>query len=226
MELSIDTATQWASLALSRRGEVWAELAWRPGRGHVAELFPGLGRLLALAGLGPRELRAVNVAQGPGHFNGVRVGVAAAKGLALALDIPVVGVSTLELEAYPYAPSHLPICPLLDAGRGDVMAALFRQGEAGWQRLREDQVLAPEALCRRVRGRTIFCGQISPEVEAMLVERLGGRALVARGAARPRRAGYLAELGWQRQEKGEAQDAASLQAVYLRQPAVTLRRRS
>ncbi len=223
MELSIDTATDWAGLAISQQGDLVAELTWHCGQRHLVELFPNLRSLLSVAHIRAKDLTGLNVCRGPGSFNGVRVGISAAKGLALGLGIPVVGVSTLEVEAFAYAPSGLPVCPVQEAGRGEVATALFRQDQAGWRRLWDDQLVTPIALARRTTRRTIFCGQIRPELKALLESRLGKKAVVICDSVR--RAGYLARLGWQVHGEGRAQDAATLQALYLRPPAITQRQK-
>jgi len=208
-----------ASLALAHRGQLRAELTWHAGQNHTAELVPNLIYLLGQQKVKPRELEAVAVAKGPGSFNGLRVAMSTAKGLAFALSIPLVGISTLEAQAYAHAPSGLTICPLLNAGRGEVAAALFR-GRGGWHRLLEEQITTIEALSAMIREETIFCGEIVPEMAQELKERLGERAVLA-GPASVRRAGYLAELAWQRLERGQWDDPATLQPLYLRRPSVT-----
>src|SRR5688572_18486426 len=100
MLLALDTSTGLASVALYD-GTVRAEATWQAGRNHSAEVLPEVDRLLRRQGLGPRDLRAVAVAIGPGSYTGVRVGVALAKGFAASLRIPVVGVCTLDVLAAP-----------------------------------------------------------------------------------------------------------------------------
>ncbi|MFC1926491.1 tRNA (adenosine(37)-N6)-threonylcarbamoyltransferase complex dimerization subunit type 1 TsaB [Chloroflexota bacterium] len=221
MELAIDTATGTASIALSSQGKVLAELTWHAGQNHTAELMPNLTNLLHRSGVTVKELSALIVAKGPGSFNGLRVGVSTAKGLAFALGIPVVGISTLEVIAYPYAVTAQPVCPILGAGRGEIAAALFQRRRGSWQQLFEEQITTVELLVSRIKGKTIFCGEISPEVASEIKERLGKSALIADGAAGLRRAGYLAELGWHRLKEGDTDDPATLQPLYLRKPAIT-----
>ena len=124
MELALDSSTDTASLALSQHGEVQAELSWLSEQNHTVELMPNVLHLLAQARTGLDDIEAIVVAKGPGSFNGVRVGVATAKALAFALAIPLVGVSTLEVEAFPYAATGKPVCPVQNAGRGDIATAL------------------------------------------------------------------------------------------------------
>ena len=223
MELAIDTSTDTASLALAHQGQVLAELTWHAGRNHTVELMPNLVHLLRQARIGIQELDALVVARGPGSFNGLRVGMSTAKGLAFALSLPLVGVSTLEVEAFPYATCGMPVCALLGAGRGEVAAAIFHRRRGKWQRLLEEHITTIEALSLHIAGRTLFCGELSPEVAAHLKKALGRRALVVGEAGRPRRAGYLAALGWQRIQSGHLDDPATLQPLYHRRPSVTIK---
>ena len=102
MELSIDTSTRYASVALSRSGECVAELTWRSERNHSVELAPTVRDLMGRDSVAMSELDAVFVAAGPGAFSALRVGMSLAKTLASALKVPLVSVGTLEVEAQPY----------------------------------------------------------------------------------------------------------------------------
>jgi len=101
MELAIDTSTSIASIALSKEGEIISEFTWQAGQNHSVELMPHIVYLLHQAKVDFKDLSGVIVAKGPGQFNGIRVGMAVAKGLSFALSIPIVGISTLEVEAFP-----------------------------------------------------------------------------------------------------------------------------
>ena len=223
MELALDTSTDVSGLALSRQGEVLAEMSWLSGQNHSRQLFPALEDLVTRTGVGLEEIRAVFVAVGPGSFNGLRVGVAAAKGLAFALDAPLVGISTLEIEALPFRAAGLPICPVHGAGRGDVAAALFQEREGRWERLWEDQLLPPQELLSRLPRKTLLCGEMRPDFLAQ-VQAWEGEAVIPSPAARRRRPAFLAELGWLRLQERGPDSAAGLQPVYLRRPPITPRK--
>ena len=109
MILAIDTATQYASLALYNQDGLYAEETWYAGRNHTVELMPRIVRTLALANLKAANLTALAVSLGPGSFTGVRIGLAVAKGMALPHKLPVVGVPTLEATAYPLRMTGLPV---------------------------------------------------------------------------------------------------------------------
>jgi len=223
MELALDTSTNVSGLALSRQGEVLSEMAWVSGQNHSRQLFPALEDLVERAGVGLEEIRAVFVALGPGSFNGLRVGVAAAKGLAFALEAPLVGISTLEMEALPFRAAGLPICPVHGAGREELAAALFQEQKGLWERLWEDQILSPQELLSRLPRKTLFCGEIPSEFLAQ-VRAWEGEAVIPSPAARRRRPAFLAELGWLRLQERGPDSAAGLQPVYLRRPPITPRR--
>ncbi len=223
MELAIDTSTDFATIGLSREGETVAEVAWHSGQNHTTELVPNIVHLLNQAKLGPQSLGAVFVAKGPGSFNGLRVGMSTAKGLAFALKIPLVGIGTLEIEAYPFAFTRLPLCPIHNAGRGEIATALYQQND-DWQCLREEYITTVDVLCKRIQRKTLFCGEIPPSVIQQVEQQLGKRAIIPAPAARLRHASHLTALGWQRLKKGDQDNPASLQPLYLRQPPITQRK--
>jgi tRNA threonylcarbamoyl adenosine modification protein YeaZ len=226
MELAIDTSTETASIALSREGEVIAELTWYAGQNHTAELVPSIIDLLRRADSGLKDIRGLVVAMGPGSFNGLRVAMSTAKGLGFALGLPLVGISTLEVEAYPYALTRLPVCAMIGAGRGEVAAALFQSRRGRWRRLLDEHITTVDDLLPRIGGRTVFCGRIPAEAESRLRDELGGRALVVSGGAALRRAGYLAQLGWARMKDRGSDPIPTLQPLYLRRPSITVSRKA
>jgi tRNA threonylcarbamoyladenosine biosynthesis protein TsaB len=222
MELAIDTSTETASIALSSEGAVIAEFTWHAGQNHTTELMPNIICILEQARLTLKDINGVIVAKGPGSFNGLRVGMSAAKGLALALNIPLVGISTLEVEAFPFAATTLPICPIQNAGRGEIATALFQTKRGKWCRLIEEHITTIEKLIPEIKGPTIFCGEMQQEVMLQLKEKLGRKARIFKGSAALRRGGYLAELGWRRLQVEDFDHSPTLEPLYLRRPAITV----
>src|SRR5579885_2936581 len=103
IELSLDTASPFPGVPVSRRGVVLAELNWRTNNNHSGELIPSIEYLLECTGTRREEIRAIFVNKGPGSYAGLRVGLSTAMGLALALEADIVAVGRLELDAYPHA---------------------------------------------------------------------------------------------------------------------------
>jgi len=221
MQIAIDTSTDTASLALVQDGEVLAELTWRCGQNHTTQLLPHLSHLLNQAKIGLQSAGGIIVARGPGSYNGLRVGVSTAKGLAFSLGIPIVGVSTLEVEAYQHAERGLPICPIFNAGRGEIATAMYQRKDNKWHQLTAEQITTVDALCSQITSKTLFCGEFVPFIAARLSEQLKEKAVMLSPAAGLRRASFLAELGLKRLKAGDGDNPATLQPLYLRGPAIT-----
>jgi tRNA threonylcarbamoyladenosine biosynthesis protein TsaB len=220
MIAAFDTSTEWLSVALyDPAGGLRSEETWRAGREQTRALLPALQAALRRIKLSPADLIGVAVATGPGSFTGLRVGLATAKGLAYALDVPIWGVPTLDILGYAHmAITAAPVCAVLHAGRGRLAHAIYRTRGGVWQRITNYQNTTVDELIAAVDTPTIFCGEIEPDVLREIEDRLGRLASVAPPAASLRRAGYLAELAWQRAQAGERDDLALLQAIYLQMP--------
>ncbi len=221
MQLAIDTSTDIVSLALADESQVVAELSWRSGQNHSKELLPQLTQLLKLVGTDIKAVTEIIVAKGPGSYNGLRVGISTAKGLAFSLGVPIAGVSTLEAEARKHALSGLPICPMLNAGRGEFATALYQQKNNRWLKLIPEHLATLESITKEVTTKTLFCGEIDEVTRAKLKRRLKENAVFALQASQLGRAAYLIELGGRLLKAGKADDPATLQPLYLRRPSIT-----
>lgn len=219
MILAIDTSTQTASLALYEgQGGVAAELTWRSLSHHTVELAPYLNLLLQR--VPSSTLSGLAVALGPGSFTGLRAGLSLAKGLVLALGIPLVGVPTLDVLAYSQRYQPLPICALLEAGRGRVCAAFYEKEGSDLRRVSDYLLTTVEELASHVSVPTLFCGEIDPQEVEILPKGSNHLILLASPASSLRRAGYLAELGWERLQRGGGDDPRSLEPLYLKRPVL------
>ena len=221
MRLTMDTSTDTASIALVQDNGVLAELTWRCGKNHTVELLPYLDCLLNKAKLDVQSISGIIVAKGPGSFNGLRVAISTAKGLALSLGIPLVGISTLEVEAFQHAETGLPICPVFYAGRGEIATAMYQEKRNKWRQLIAEHITTVDELCLQITVKTLFCGEFIPYIATHLKDKLKQRAIIPPLASRLRRAGFLAELGQRRLEAGIYDNPATLQPLYLRRPPIT-----
>jgi tRNA threonylcarbamoyladenosine biosynthesis protein TsaB len=230
MLLALDTSTSAASLALLRGAAVVADETWDVGRRHSQELVAHLDALLARAGAGVADLTAVAVALGPGSFNGVRVGVTAAKTLALALGVPLYGTCTLDVIAAGVTVNDVTICALLEAGRGEVYRAFFRSGGAGAGQAVTDQltrvsdygIVALPALVDEIAASAVgvvCAGEWQLATRAALEAALGPRARFAERLAS--RGALLGAIAAARGTRGERDEPATMEPVYLRRPNIT-----
>ncbi len=221
MQIAIDTSTNIAGLALVADGKILAELNWRCGQNHTAQLQSNLSFLLDRNGLDIKSADCIIVARGPGSYNGLRVGISTAKGLAFSLGVPVIGISTLEAEAYQYAETGLPVCPVLNAGREEIATAIFRKEDNRWRQIVDEHLTTIGELCAGIAEKTLFCGEYLPSVSDELAARLQEKAVTISPVTGLRRAGYLAELGLRRYQSGDYDDATTLQPRYFRGPSIT-----
>lgn len=221
MLIAIDTSTDIASLALVREGVVLAELTWRSNQNHTTQLTPNIDYLLRTTSAGPEDLSAVVVGKGPGSFNGLRVGVSVAKGIAFSLNLPIIGINSLEAESFQFANTGLPVCPVFSAGRDEAVFAVYDRQDTGWKEIVAAQIGKAEAIVASITGKTYFCGEYLPRISSKLRELLGDKAVFASPMTDLRRASTLAELGLKKLLAGDVDNTATLSPLYLRRPPIT-----
>ncbi len=152
--LALESSAVAASAALCQDETLIAQTFLHTGLTHSQTLLPMAQRLLADCGLTVRDLDLVAVAAGPGSFTGLRIGVAAAKGLAWAAQLPCAGCSTLEAMAWNLAGFSGQVCAAMDARRHQVYNARFQVDGTAPQRLTPDRAIALEDLIEELQGVT------------------------------------------------------------------------
>lgn len=217
--LALETSTLAGGVALLDGDRVVGEYFLNVRVTHSERLLPAVDRVLADAGWRPGDLEGVAVAIGPGSFTGLRVGLATAKGLAVALRVPVVGVPTLDAMAAALPFAALPVCPVVDARKGEVYCARYRWVGDAMRREWEYLALPPAELARRLDAPTILLGDGAPLVQSP-------HAVLA---PPPRRVPSPAAVGWlghARLAAGEVVEPAALLPIYLRPSEAELKRRA
>jgi tRNA threonylcarbamoyladenosine biosynthesis protein TsaB len=214
MLLAIDTSTAQVGLALYDGVQVCGELLWHSRHHHTIELAPALAELLARTGVTMGGIQALGVALGPGSFTSLRVGLALAKGLALARHLPVIGIPTLDALAAAQPLSELPLAAVLQAGRGRLAQVWYKVEENGWQAQGPARTTTAESLAEEITRPTLVCGELTAE-ERQRLARKRVNILLASPAQSVRRPAFLAELAWKRWQAGQVDDLAALAPVYL-----------
>ncbi|HEX3724551.1 MAG TPA: tRNA (adenosine(37)-N6)-threonylcarbamoyltransferase complex dimerization subunit type 1 TsaB [Nitrolancea sp.] len=210
--LAIDSSTEQTGVALYD-GSVFSELVWNAGRNQTSVLSVQIRHLLGLANVDLRDLGAVAVAIGPGSFNGLRVGLSVAKGLCCGLNIPICGIGTLDITAYPHAASRSPIRAFVRAGRGRAVYADYRHRNGRWVRTTDLHNEQFEAIASQLTERTIIVGEMPAELATRLESE--SLAVVPSPALRTRRPSYLAEIGYRRWSAGDTDSIELLEPVYV-----------
>ena len=150
MLLAIDTATSQVSVALGRDGRVLGEVRIDGGRRHAEQLAPAIEYLCTELGVDLQQLTGIAVGVGPGLYTGLRVGVTTARTLAQTLEIPVVGISSLDLVAYPWRTTPRRVIAVLDARRKEVFTARYWPVPGGLQRDGNYTVDSPAAVAAEI----------------------------------------------------------------------------
>jgi tRNA threonylcarbamoyladenosine biosynthesis protein TsaB len=183
---------------------------------------------LRSAGCRLDDVGALAVAVGPGSFTGLRIGIATMKSLAFATGRPLVGVPTLDALAWtlPYAAPL--VCPVLDAKKNEVYAALYRTREGRLCPCLPARAQAPAALAAELAAATgepvVFVGDAAALHAPVFRAALGDRAHVGPPGLRLPSAVTVAELGWAALERGEAVDPDVLVPLYVRRSEAELGR--
>ena len=214
MLLALDTSTRVMGLAIYDGSRLLSEASWACGDHHTVELAPAISDALQRCGLNASVLRALGVAIGPGSFTGVRIGLALAKGMALAQHIPLVGVPTLDVLVAAQPAQDIPLAAVLQAGRGRLAVGWYQAVAGKWQRQGNYEVLDALTLAERIQQPTRVCGELTEE-ERQILGRKRKIVLLASPAQSLRRAGFLAELAWRRWVAGKVDDPVTLSPIYL-----------
>ena len=219
MILAIDTATRWLGVAVHDGTAVLAESGWRCLNNHTTELAVAIQNLMAHAKIESTDLNGLAVAIGPGSYTGLRVGLAMAKGMAMVHNIPILAVSTLDIVAFQLPQFDGRLMTIAEAGRTRVCIAEYQwQKNRGWQQSVDPDIKTWQAILEETEGSTLFAGEIA-EKTAVQIKAANPQFDVALGGTAVRRAGNLAEIGWQKLRQGEITDTGSIAPIYLRNPA-------
>src|SRR5437588_8215433 len=146
MLLAIDTATRVLSLALHDGQQIRAEMTWTTQNQHTVELMPAIRELLEKVNVARSDLSVLAVSQGPGSFNGLRIGFSVAKGLALALSLPLVAVPTLDVIAAAQPGFSGTLIAVVQAGRGRICVGSYHWHTDRWISLDDLKIVGWLAL--------------------------------------------------------------------------------
>jgi tRNA threonylcarbamoyladenosine biosynthesis protein TsaB len=214
--LAVDTAAKSCSVAIMAAGSLSAELITLKDETHSKHLMELIHKVLGMAGFRVGELDGLAVTIGPGSFTGLRIGVSTVKGLAHALNKPVVGVSSLDALAWQCADrSHL-ICALLDARKGEVYSATYRFENDTLTQKSLENVTAPEVAVEGLKEPCVFIGSGAQLYRRNIINVLGNLANFVPEDQNIIRASSVGFLSMEKFKTHDTSEAAGLVPHYIR----------
>jgi len=216
--LGIETSTKTGSVALVSDDFIIAQYSLNIELTHSERLMSTVDRVLKDTGLVIANLDGFAVAIGPGSFTGLRIGISTVKGLAFATGKPIAAVPTLQALAWNLPFTEYPVCPLLDARKKEVYAALYKNDGSIPVQMMPETVISLSQLAAGVPGTTVFTGEGSHIYRAEIVKIFGTRALFAPRTAILPSAAAVAEIGLEMIKSGKQADPDALTPKYIRRP--------
>ena len=215
--LAIDTSTPVGSIALTEGKALKAQHILNISATHNQRLLPGIDRILGDSGWVLDDLDALAVSLGPGSFTGLRIGMSVIKGLAWATAKPLAGISTLDALAANVPLVSYPICPVLDARKGEIYTALYRLGEEQVpEKFTPYMALKPEKLAELILEKTVFVGDALVSYGDYLTAKLGDRLLQLPPHLNIVHASAVAWLANRMLLLGRHEDVSSCTPLYVR----------
>ena len=214
--LTIQTASPAGSIALTAGDRLLAEFNLDVRKTPTEWLLQSIEELLDKTDIKQTDIDGIAVVHGPGSFTGLRVGLATAKGLSLALGCPLLGISSLQCVAMQLPFAGLPICVMLDARKQEVYTASYRWEGITPHPIVQEKVIGPEQLLDEISGETLFAGNGAQLYRTLIVRRLGDRAHFAPAFINLPRAAGAAALAVHEWTAGRTFTADQLMPNYLR----------
>jgi len=216
--LAVETSSLAGGVALLDDERLVAEYLLDVSITHSERLMAAVDRVLADARWSARDLGGLAVAVGPGSFTGLRIAVSTVKGLALALGLPIAAVPTLDAMAAAVPWAALPVCPVLDARKGEVYASQYRWDGGAMRREWEYLALSPEAFAARLTEPVVLVGDGAAVIRSPYARLLPPPCRVPSPAC-------VGALGLERLRRGDTVAPAALTPLYLRPSEAELKRR-
>lgn len=231
--LAIDTSMLSEGIALLEDNMLIAESINYLKRTHAERLLPSIKNLLDNIGIKIEEIDCFALTNGPGSFTGLRIGISAIKGIAWGLNKPVIGISTLSALVMNIPYSEKPICPILDARKKEVYAAIYKFQDTNENLetynlqhaicLIPDTAITPDALIEKIKEPTIFIGDGIKVYGEFIKSVLKDMAIFTPPNLWPIMASNVGLLAWEKLKNGNVDSPLTIKLNYLRQSEAELK---
>jgi len=217
LTLAIDSSTNAGSVALISEDGLIGENLLNLTDTHSQRLMPQLVNLLEESGYKPQDLEGIGVGLGPGSFTGIRIGLTTAKTLAQALEIPMIGISTLEAMAYNLKYTSAYLCPMIDGRRDRVFTALYK-GEDYLEAQSQESLIAIDNLLTElvdIEEDIYFIGEVANKHRDKIIKVIKNPKFVSSSFNLPK-ASIIGELSLRRLLEGKVDNLFTLTPNYLK----------
>jgi len=217
--LAIETSTMIGSVALTDDNQLLAEYQIGIKATYSDILFPAIDHILKNANVSIQEVDAFALAQGPGSFTSLRIGISVIKGLALANNKPVIAIPSLDALAHNMCFSNMLICPLIDARKDEVYTAFYKREDGHTlKKLTPDRAIVPEILLGEIREEVVFLGDGTDLYKDLIIRKLKEKVFFSPLHLKYPRASAIAQLAFKKLNVNEVSDIEVMTPIYVRAP--------
>lgn len=216
--LAIESSSMVASIAVVEDDILTAEYTTNHKRTHSQTLLPMIDEIKNTLELDLEDLDAIAISGGPGSYTGLRIGSATAKGLALALDIPIINVPTMDAMAYNMFSSSFIVCPIMDARRNQVYTGIYRFNGAQMEVLKPQCIMLIEDLIEELNNfesPVMFLGDGTKSYEEIIETNMDSDFYFAPPSQNRAKASSLASLAMEYFKEGKVESAREHKPEYL-----------
>jgi tRNA threonylcarbamoyladenosine biosynthesis protein TsaB len=221
--LGVDTSTMTAGAGIVENGEILVDLKFDVRVTYSEILMPTIDLALRTVGMKIDDLDALAISIGPGSFTGLRIGLSTVKGLCVAGKKPLVAVPSLDALASLSLYCRYQVAPLLDARKDQVYAAIYDTSDGELRRESEYLAVSVEDLVKRLSKKTLFVGPGARLYQKELIGLLGEKAYFAFNDQSSPSGASVARLGISKLARGETEDVANLEPLYIRMSEAELK---
>jgi tRNA threonylcarbamoyladenosine biosynthesis protein TsaB len=214
--MGIETSCSSGSVAIIQGDHILGETLFNSGAKHSRNIISSIDNLIKLIDIDKRDIEGISVSIGPGSYTSLRIGITTAKTIAYALNIPIVGVPTLEVIAFNLNMCQLDICVIMDAKKNELFAALFKSDGNKICRISEDFIVSADNLCENIKQKTIIIGNGINLYKSIFEYRLRGLVLFAGEHLNIPRASNCALLGIGKLSCDDKVEINNISPLYLR----------
>lgn len=222
--LAIETSTMLGGVAIMGESEgLIVEVRLNVKTAHSERLMTAIDNALKQAGMEVSDIDVFGVAIGPGSFTGLRIGLSTVKGFSYATGKPIVSVPTLEAFAWNFPYSAYPVCPMLDARKKEVYAAVFKWRDGVYVRVIDETSIKPADLVKTLEYPVIYTGEGAELYREAIVEISGENAIFAPPHCMVPSPSNVAHLGLKKAVNGDFSEPVSLVPFYIRRSEAELK---